>query len=272
MPRIETVMPARNEEKYLPATLEALKEQTLTLDRVIVVNDGSTDATSDIALAHGCEVIYVANKHGPREKGSPSLAGLFNFGLDRVSISAEYVMILGADHVLPKDYVERVTVNMKRDDAALASGVISHETGQVPRGSGRIVAANVWRKLMGKLAYPLSYGFETYLVLKMQKEGYKVAVYPDIVGYVQRKTGVRTNFVSYGRGMKFLGYTYEYMLGRALVLAARFRNPAKGVQMLVGYVSYRQRSDLADYLDALQRKLFLRYVRDPRTLLRRIAG
>jgi len=57
LPGIEAVMQARNEEKYLRATLEALTEQTLSLDRLIVVNDGSTDATRDIALANGYEAV-----------------------------------------------------------------------------------------------------------------------------------------------------------------------------------------------------------------------
>jgi glycosyltransferase involved in cell wall biosynthesis len=268
--RVEAVIPARNEERYLRRTLEALAAQTLRLDRLIVVNDGSTDATYDIALAENCMVIDIPSKHGPREKGSPALAGLFNVGLDQVSVSAEYVVILGADHILPDDYVERVIKNMKRDNVSLASGVISNEPRQVPRGSGRIVKTSVWRKLMGRLAYPPSYGFETYLVLRMQKEGHNVAVYPDIRSHVQRKTGAETDYVSYGRAMKFLGYTFVYMLGRALVSTIRFRNPAKAVRTLVGYVTYQERSDLADYLSKAQRKLLLAYVRNPRKILARI--
>jgi glycosyltransferase involved in cell wall biosynthesis len=269
LPRVEAVIPARNEEKYLRATIEALAEQTLTLDRMIVVNDGSTDATRGIALANGCEVVDVA-KDGPREKGSPALAKVFNAGLDQVSNLAEYVLILGADHILPRDYVEKVITNMMRDSASLASGVISHEARHVPRGSGRIASTSVWRRVTGKLAYPLSYGFETYLVLKMQKEGYKVAVYPDIRSYIQRKTGTETNYVSYGRAMKFLGYTFVYMLGRALVSTIRFRNPAKAVETLVGYITYQDKSDLADFLSDTQRKLLLAYVRNPRSILARI--
>jgi glycosyltransferase involved in cell wall biosynthesis len=57
LPGIEAVTPARNEKDRLRATLEALTEQTLSLDRLVVVNDGSTDATRHIALANGCEAV-----------------------------------------------------------------------------------------------------------------------------------------------------------------------------------------------------------------------
>jgi glycosyltransferase involved in cell wall biosynthesis len=49
-PRLSIVLPAYNEASRLPATLEALTQQWSGRDaEVIVVDDGSTDATSDIA-------------------------------------------------------------------------------------------------------------------------------------------------------------------------------------------------------------------------------
>jgi glycosyltransferase involved in cell wall biosynthesis len=48
-------IPAWNEEENLPAVLEALHAELPEAD-VLVVDDGSTDGTADVARAHGAEV------------------------------------------------------------------------------------------------------------------------------------------------------------------------------------------------------------------------
>jgi hypothetical protein len=179
-------------------------------------------------------------------------------------------MIVGADHVLPRDYLEKLIGNMRRDRVSLASGVIAGEGSVTPRGSGRVARVESWKRALGSLRFPLCYGFETYLVIKMQMKGYKIAVYPEIVTHTQRRTGSETNYLSYGRGMKFLGYTPEYALTRAIVAATKFRDPAKGVQAIAGYLSYPTKSDVASYLTKTQRELLTQYARSPRILLRRI--
>jgi glycosyltransferase involved in cell wall biosynthesis len=271
--KVDCIVPARNEERNLQATFQALASQTLPTSHVILVDDGSTDATCALATKFGFEIVHAKREKenlGWRERGSPQFAELFNTGLSRISGSAEYVMILGADHVLPADYLERLIDNMRRDGVSLASGVIAGEGAVIPRGSGRVGRVDHWKRALGSLSFPLCYGFETYLVIKMQMNGYRVGVYPELVSYTQRRTGSATNYVSYGRAMKFLGYTNEYALARAIVAAARFRDPAKAVQSVTGYVSYHYRSDVASYWTQVQRGLLAEYVRSPMMLVRRI--
>ena len=60
------ILPAYNEERYLPATLDALREALAGIDmahEIIVVDDASTDATADIAAAHGATVLRVEHRH-----------------------------------------------------------------------------------------------------------------------------------------------------------------------------------------------------------------
>lgn len=57
--RILIVIPAYNEAENLPFVLKELREHCHDCD-VLVVDDGSTDATADVAVAHGLEVI----RHG----------------------------------------------------------------------------------------------------------------------------------------------------------------------------------------------------------------
>ena len=51
------VIPAFNAERTLGAVLAALAEQDPKPAEVVVVDDGSTDATAEIAEAHGARVV-----------------------------------------------------------------------------------------------------------------------------------------------------------------------------------------------------------------------
>jgi len=56
-PSISVVIPAYNEEKYLPRCLSSLKKQTFQDFEVIVVDNNSTDKTAEIALKYGAKVV-----------------------------------------------------------------------------------------------------------------------------------------------------------------------------------------------------------------------
>jgi glycosyltransferase involved in cell wall biosynthesis len=58
-------IPAWNEEENLPAVLDGLHERLPDAD-VLVVDDGSTDRTADVAREHGAEVLSLGSNQGLR--------------------------------------------------------------------------------------------------------------------------------------------------------------------------------------------------------------
>jgi glycosyltransferase involved in cell wall biosynthesis len=62
---IDTVVfiPAWNEEENLPAVLDDLRRELPDAD-VLVVDDGSTDGTADVARRHGAEVLSLGSNRG----------------------------------------------------------------------------------------------------------------------------------------------------------------------------------------------------------------
>ena len=58
-------IPAWNEEENLPAVLEGLHERLPEVD-VLVVDDGSTDRTTEVAREHGAEVLSLGTNQGLR--------------------------------------------------------------------------------------------------------------------------------------------------------------------------------------------------------------
>lgn len=56
-PLVSVVIPAYNEEKYLPPCLQSLKKQTFKNFEVIVVNNNSTDNTAEVAKKLNARVV-----------------------------------------------------------------------------------------------------------------------------------------------------------------------------------------------------------------------
>lgn len=268
--RVAAVIPARNEENFIDKTLAALFDQHTRPGKVIVVNDGSTDRTADVASAAGAEVVDMPDR-GYNVQGMPVLAGVINRGLQRLQARGygnadDYVLILGADHILPPNYITAVLDAMAADrKLALCSGVIAGERSIVPRGSGRVVKADFWQSV--GFCYPENYGFETYLVLKALQQGYSVKVLKDLVTRTLRKTGrnyKKSVYVSYGKSLKALGYSRLYSAARIGLIS--IKNPKGGFYMFKGYLSDDVQTydpELRSFLSSIQHKRIKRYVTNP---------
>lgn len=61
-PTISVVIPAYNEEKYLPKTLASIANLDRKPDEVIVIDGGSTDKTADIARSLGATVVTTEHR------------------------------------------------------------------------------------------------------------------------------------------------------------------------------------------------------------------
>ena len=249
--KIIGIIPARNESEFLEKTLDGLKKQTLSLTRVILVNDGSTDHTADIAKKFGIEILNLKNR-GYRATGEPILAQVINKGLKTIRENeCQYIMILGADHVLSSDYVLTIIKEMEKNDLVIASGVIDGESQRdtSPRGSGRIIRYDFWKK--NGLEYPCWYGFESYIVYKALIENYRVSVVKSANSWSQRKTGKTTNYKNYGKAMRALGYHPLYALGRILFTLSK--NPKSSIEMFIGFLDFSiKKYDIASDVHAFQ--------------------
>lgn len=77
MPRVTVVVPAYNEEERIARTIGAIRTVP-AVNRIIVINDGSSDNTSVIARDNGAEVIDLdpnRGKGGAMNAALPSLDG-----------------------------------------------------------------------------------------------------------------------------------------------------------------------------------------------------
>jgi glycosyltransferase involved in cell wall biosynthesis len=88
-PLISVVIPAHNAEKYLEETLASVHTQTFSDYEIIVVDDGSTDRTAEIASDHDRVVLLAQTNRGE--------AGARNTGIR--AARGKYVAFLDADDI-----------------------------------------------------------------------------------------------------------------------------------------------------------------------------
>ena len=91
---VSVLIPARQEAANLPRCLDCVK----WADEIFVVDSHSTDATAEIAAAHGAKVVqFDFNGTWPKKK---------NWALENLPFRNEWVFILDADEVLPPEAKE----------------------------------------------------------------------------------------------------------------------------------------------------------------------
>ncbi len=118
---VSIVIPAYNEEERLLSTLEAVlkylrKKQDLSAE-VLVVNDGSSDSTHDIAQSFaGREVtVRVIDNPGNRGKGYSVRHGV-------MESSGDWVLFSDADLSAPIEEFDKLLWEVRRQDADVAIG------------------------------------------------------------------------------------------------------------------------------------------------------
>jgi len=267
--KIVSITPAKNEENYICKCINSLKKQSVSLKAIIVIDDSSEDNTYLKAVECGADKVISLKGSSRRLTGTPHLANVINFGLKYVENNfkeLDYILIVGADHILPKNYLEFLTDKMEKNKKiAIASGIIVNERyyEDFPRGSGSLIRYSFWKSL--GLRYPLIYGWESYLVYKAKMLGYLTLCYPQLKSYTLRATYKLTNLENIGRSMKSLGYPIEYLLGRFALTFLKNRRGA--ISMLRGYISMNYTSDVSKFVKSyLRRRIIKRLIRSVKAI------
>lgn len=114
MTSIAVVIGAYQHAKYIGECIESVRSQSLSPDQIIVVDDGSTDGTQQVAKAFGDAVSLInTNRMGP--------SVVFNTGIAHAK--TDLVAIVSADDRLLQDRLERQTNLLATVDAQLAVGL-----------------------------------------------------------------------------------------------------------------------------------------------------
>jgi len=259
---VAVVIPARNEEKFIGNTLESLANQDLVPYRIVVVDDGSTDKTSEIASSFDNVEVLSRENTGSDKYISKHIIQTINLGLSLLTHDnkCNFIMKIDCDHLLPRNYLSTICNRMTQNPKlVVASGIIKNEPFyDMPLGSGRVVKYDFWKTL--DLCYPENFRYEAYIMLKAKIMDLEVEIFPDLITETQRKTGSRyennpQSFYNLGKGYRAMGYIFPIVLFR--MIRVMKKNPLGIFYLLKGFFSrdvefYEQ--DIRDYVKNSQYK------------------
>ena len=110
--RLSVVIPAYNEEAYLPATLDSLQRQQVPGGfEIIVVDNASTDRTAEVAARLGARVVWEERTGvcAARQRGTEEARG-------------SIVVSTDADTVHPAGWLARLAARFDADDVVAVAG------------------------------------------------------------------------------------------------------------------------------------------------------
>lgn len=115
------VIPAHNEEAFIALTLQSLAEQTLLPSKVIVVDDNSTDKTSEIVQGFSAKFPFINLVKKTSEAihlpGSKVIQA-FHKGFEALDENYDIIVKLDADLILPANYFETI-INIFKSDSKI---------------------------------------------------------------------------------------------------------------------------------------------------------
>ncbi|HEY2537787.1 MAG TPA: glycosyltransferase family A protein [Solirubrobacteraceae bacterium] len=127
-PSYAVITPVKDEAEHFERTAQALVAQTHRPLQWVVVDDGSTDRTFDIASAYAAEHDWItvirSRASGRRERGAP-IVRAFNRGLASLQVRPDFVVKLDGDLFLPSHYFAWVAAAFEVDPrAGVVGGIV----------------------------------------------------------------------------------------------------------------------------------------------------
>jgi glycosyltransferase involved in cell wall biosynthesis len=272
------ITPARDEAANLPRLASSLADQTICPREWIIVDNGSTDRTLEVAhgLAGEHDWIRVLSLPGTAmaERGAPIVRAL-QAGIASVEEEPpKFLVSVDADISMDPDYFERV---LAKFDADPSLGIASGSGYELRRGvwEQRFVTGSTvwgatrayrWECLQQLLPLEERVAWDGIDEFKANTRGWRTEAFEEIPFRHHRREGERDGTAwraraNHGRAAYYLGYRPWYLVLRALWHARR--EPA-AAGMVWGYVvsAVTRAEQIADR----QAREYVRSQQSPRNL------
>jgi glycosyltransferase involved in cell wall biosynthesis len=114
---ISLIIPAYNASRFLAETVASVRAQSYSDWELIVVNDGSSDDTLDIA----CSFAAADSRIRVVDQAQMGLSGARNAGLRNTNPATEFIIFLDSDDLLESDAIFLLVDAVRRDPSAVAA-------------------------------------------------------------------------------------------------------------------------------------------------------
>lgn len=188
-PRVSVIITVYNGEKYLQETLDSLAAQRYSNLEIVLVDDGSTDATAAIARSCSGNLNYIYQDNSGQ-------VAAFNRGVREAT--GDYIGVVDADDLWAEDKLQH-QLRPLLDDAGLQMSL-----GQLQRfwidGNGKrrclpseramSFLAGLFRRELFRDIGPLDGGLASHYDLdwymRAREQGVRMFIHDEVVGYYRR--------------------------------------------------------------------------------------
>lgn len=247
------VTPARNEEKFIRKTLDSVVVQTVLPERWVIVDDGSTDRTAEIADSYTKRHpwIEVVRRAEDRDRNFASKAHAVKAGLERANL-LQYDVLgnLDADVSFGPDYMEFLMQRFSEDPELGVAGTPftqegydsskdSFEGENYVAGPVQLFRRECFEEIGGYVPNRIG-GLDWIAVMTARMKGWKVRAFPEKRYHHYRTLGTAEKGVlhalfSYGAKDYCLGSSPIWQLFRVSYRMTKRPLLLGGLALLAGY-------------------------------------
>jgi glycosyltransferase involved in cell wall biosynthesis len=249
------ITPVRDEGPYIEKTISSVINQTILPSEWVIVDDGSTDGTSEILDRYQDQFAWIKVIHRKNRGHRASGGGVIEAFYDGYSVHTakewDYIVKLDGDLSFNPSYFEKCFAHFESDPKlGLAGGtVLVFEKGQLKvdalgdpqfhvRGATKIYRRSCWEKICPLVKAP---GWDTIDEIKANYYNWTTRTFPDLELIQHKFTGGADgkwrNWFKNGRANYITGYHPAFMLAKCIKRAFGKTIIVESLALFAGFIS-----------------------------------
>jgi len=253
VPKYVVISPIRDEEQFIASTIDSMINQTILPAQWIIVNDGSTDRTGEIANESAARYSWIAPVHrrdrGQRIAGTGVIEAFYEGFTHLNSEDWAFIVKLDGDVSFEPTYFAKCFRHMAEDPSlGICGGVIyTRENGRLKmdvqptfhvRGAIKLYRRACWEAIGGLLKSP---GWDTVDEIHANMLGWRTRSFPELRVIHHKPSGAAAgawrDSVKNGRADYVSGYHPLFVTAKCV--RRLFQRPyvTKSLGHIYGYVS-----------------------------------
>jgi biofilm PGA synthesis N-glycosyltransferase PgaC len=254
-PSYVLITPAHNEEEFLEKTIESVIKQIVLPMKWVIVDDGSTDSTSQIVKRYLAEHLWMELVQMPqrRDRSFAAKVGAFNAGYEKVRhLQFEIIGNLDGDIAFDPEYFEFLVGKFADDFTLGAAGTVFREEGYSTdkdsfegrshvAGGCQLFRRQCWEQIGGYIPHRAG-GIDWIAVTTARMLGWKTESFREKWSFHHRRLGtagrgVLSSLFAYGQKDYYLGGHPVWELFRVAYRMTKKPVVIGGLMLGLGYCS-----------------------------------